>query len=598
MKRYIYMVCAALLAGQALAATPAENEERIRRVQQILPPVLVKGEAPTTTPLADRMAELHVPGVSVAVIHEGRIEWARGFGVVSIGGPTVTPDTLFQAASISKPVFALAVMRQVEAGKLNLDANVNDYLKSWKLPDNEFTSEQKVTLRRVLSHTAGLTVHGFPGYEAGAKVPTNKQILDGATPANNPAIRVDVIPGSLYRYSGGGYTLAQLLVHDVTGQEIPKLMRDTVLAPLGMSRSTYEQPLPASRAGEVAQPYRGDGTPVTGGPHVYPELAAAGLWTTPSDLARYALGVREALAGKSKVITAATARLMLTKQLGDHALGPVVGGSTARKYYTHNGGNDGYRCVLVMYEDGEGAVIMSNGDNGGGLMYEVLRTLAREYGWPDFGPGERTLADVKPEALDRLIGVYQLNDQNMYLVRREEGRLVGNVLGNQPVALFPSSDNELFARDANVVASFTADASGAVTMVKHSINGFERTGTRVDAVRAKQVLASAERQARRIKEQKPDPRGDAALRQLVASVASGKPDYAMMSPQLADLTRQQLKGLKEIFTNLGEIKTLTFKRVTESGADEYLAEFAKGKLRFDIGLNDEGIVNSAYFEPR
>jgi CubicO group peptidase (beta-lactamase class C family) len=592
------MVCAALLAGQTFAASPVGTGERIRRVQQILPPVLVKGEVPKTTPLADRMAELHVPGVSIAVIQDGRIEWARGFGVASIGGPAVTPDTLFQAASISKPVFALAVMRQVQAGKLSLDVNVNDYLKSWKLPDNEFTKEQKVTLRRVLSHTAGLTVHGFPGYEAGAKVPDNIQILDGTAPANNPAIRVDTIPGSLYRYSGGGYTLAQLLMHDVTGQELPKLMRDTVLVPLGMSRSTYEQPLPASRSGEVALPYRGDGTPVTGGPHVYPELAAAGLWTTPSDLARYALGVREALAGKSKVITAATARLMLTKQLGDHALGPVVGGSTARKYYTHNGGNDGYRCVFVMYEDGEGAVIMTNGDNGGGLMYEMLRTLAREYGWPDFGPGERALADVKPEVLDRLIGVYQLNDQNMYLVRRDEGRLVGNVLGNQPVALFPSSDRELFARDANVVASFTADASGTVTTVKHSINGFERTGTRVDETQAKQVLASAQRLAQRIKEQKPDPRADAALRKLVASVASGNPAYDMMSPQLAELTRQQLNGLKDIFTNLGELETLTFKRVTESGADEYLAEFAKGKLRFDIGLNAEGIVDMAYFEPR
>lgn len=598
MKRYIYMVCVALFAGQALAARPADTDERIRRVQQILPPVLVKGEAPKTTPLADRMAELKVPGVSIALIHEGRIEWARGFGVRSIGGPAVTPDTLFQAASISKPVFALAVMRQVEAGKLDLDVNVNDYLKSWKLPDNEFTKDQKVTLRRVLSHTAGLTVHGFPGYEAGTKVPTNIQILDGAPPANNPEIRVDVVPGSLYRYSGGGYTLAQLLMHDVTGQEIPRLMRDTVLLPLGMSRSTYEQPLPASRAGEVALPYRGDGTPVAGGPHVYPELAAAGLWTTPSDLARYALGVREALAGKSKVISAATARTMLTKQLGDHAIGPVVGGGTARKYFTHNGGNDGYRCLLVMYEDGEGAAIMTSGDNGGGLMYEIVRTIAREYAWPDFGPGERVLADVKAEALDRLVGVYQLADQNMYVVRRDNGRLVGSVLGNPPVALFASSDTVLFARDANVVATFTADASGAVTMVKHSINGFERTGTRVDDARAKQVLASAERLARRIQEQKPDPRADAALRKLVASVASGNPAYDLMSPQLADLTRQQLRGLSEIFTNLGELETLTFKRVTESGADEYLAEFAKGKLRFDIGLDDAGIVNMAYFEPR
>ncbi len=224
MKPLIYMVCVAMLAGQAFAAgSRAETAKHIQQFEQgLAPPVLVKGETPKLVPLASRMGELHVPGVSIAVIHQGRIEWANGYGVTQLDGPRVTENTLFQAASISKAVFALAVMRQVEAGKLNLDANVNDYLKSWKLPDNAFTAEQKVTLRRVLSHTAGLTVHGFPGYEAGAKLPTTIQILDGASPANNPEIRVDTIPGSLYRYSGGGYTLAQLLMRDVTGQELPE----------------------------------------------------------------------------------------------------------------------------------------------------------------------------------------------------------------------------------------------------------------------------------------------------------------------------------------------------------------------------------------
>lgn len=599
MNKTLMLLLAAGLAATAGAATPSEATRHIQQFEQgLVPPVLVKGEAPSLTSLTARMAELKVPGVSVAVIHKGRIEWARGYGVKSIGGAAVDENTLFQAASISKPVFALAVMRQVEAGKLDLDTNVNEYLKTWKLPDNEFTRDQKVTLRRILSHSAGLTVHGFPGYDAGAKLPTTAQILDGEPPANTAAIRVDVVPGTLYRYSGGGYTLAQQLMADVTGRPLPDLLRDTVLTPLGMKLSTYEQPLPAARLREVALPYRGDGSDVTGGPHVYPELAAAGLWTTPSDLARYALGVRAALAGKSKVINAATARLMLTRQLGDHALGPVVGGSTARKYYTHNGANDGYRCLLVAYEDGEGAVVMTSGDNGGGLMYDVLRTLARIYEWPDFGPSERTLADVKPEVLDRVIGVYQLNDQNMYLVHRDDGRLVGHTLGNRPLELLPSSDHELFARDVNVVVDFSAEANGVFTTVRHNFNGFERTGTRVDEIRAHEALASAERLARRIREQKPDPRADAALRKLVASIAAGQPDFGMMSPQLADLTRQQLKGLNEIFTNLGDLQTLTFKRVTESGADEYLAEFVQGKLRFDIGLDEAGIVNYAYFESR
>ena len=516
MKRYIFMVCAALLVGQVLAAAPADIDERIRRVQQLVPPVLVAGESPKLTPLADRMVELKVPGVSVAVIHEGRIEWARGFGVTRSDGPAVTPDTLFQAASISKPVFALAVLHQVDAGKLKLDSNVNDSLNSWKLPDNEFTREQKVTLRRILSHTAGLTVHGFPGYEAGATLPTNVQILDGTPPTNTGAIRVDTIPGTLYRYSGGGYTLAQQLLGDVTGVPLPKLMHDTVLQPLGMSRSTYEQPLPAARAGEVALGYRADGTLVTGGPHVYPEMAAAGLWTTPSDLARYALGVREALAGRSKIISAATARTMLTKELGDHGIGPVIGGATARKYYSHNGGNEGYRCALVAYEDGEGAVVMTNGDNGGGLMYEVLRTIAQVYQWPDFGPPTRVAATVKPAALDRLLGVYELEDKAMYVLRRDGERIVGHVLGSEPVIMLASAENELFAREVNVVASFSGDAKGAMTSLRHKLNGWERSGQRVDDARARNALASIERAAKRFAEQKPDPRGREHPRHMAA----------------------------------------------------------------------------------
>src|SRR6185369_4030562 len=211
----------------ALASDPS-IEARIQRLEAGLqPPVIVRGETPALTPLARRMEELHVPGVSIAVIRQGQIEWARGFGVKEVGGAPVTADTLFQAASISKPVFALGVLRLVEQGKLALDKDVNQYLKTWKLPDNDYTRTKKVTLRGILSHSAGLTVHGFPGYEAGEALPGVPQILDGAKPANTPAIRVDVVPGTLYRYSGGGYVLAQQLLADVTGIPTSKYLQET-----------------------------------------------------------------------------------------------------------------------------------------------------------------------------------------------------------------------------------------------------------------------------------------------------------------------------------------------------------------------------------
>src|SRR6185295_15081344 len=490
-----------LFFAAASAGAPSTTEDRIRQVQGLVPPVLVNGEPPKLQPLAARMAELKVPGVSIAVIHEGRVEWARGFGLTQTGGPPVTEKTLFQAASISKPVFALAVLHQVDAGKLDLDKNVNDYLKSWKLPDNNFTRQKPVTLREVLTHSAGLTVHGFPGYAADTKLPDITQILDGSPPANTGAIRVDTVPGTRWNYSGGGYVLTQLLLADVTGVPLPKLMRDTVLTPLGMTLSTYEQPLPAARINEVAMPHDGDGQAVREGPHVYPEMAAAGLWTTPSDLARYALGVKLALDGKSKVISAKTARAMLTPVTGQQGLGPQLGGSPARRFFSHGGANEGYRCMLVAYEDGEGAVVMTNSDAGDAL------------------------ARMEPDALQRFVGVYDLDEGSTYVVRREGDHLVGSVLGNTPVALAPSSDRQFFARDVNVLVDFELNADGAVTSVHHKFGGWERNGHRADESRTRSVLAFVEQTAQRIKDQKPAPGSDAAIRKVVPGLASGKPDY-------------------------------------------------------------------------
>lgn len=294
--RFRWVVFLAILASVALAQTGGSVEERIGRVQNgLLPPVVIQGESSNGLKLADEMAAMHVPGVSIAMIHGGKIEWARGFGVASVGGAPVTRETLFQAASISKPVAALAVLRFVESGKIRLDADVNQYLKSWKVP-----ASQIVTVRELLTHSAGLTVHGFAGYAAGEPVPTLLQVLNGEKPANSAAIRVDVKPGTVWRYSGGGYVVAQQMLEDLSGEAFPKLMQDTVLGPIGMTRSTYEQPLPKGRLGEAAIPYRSDGKPVEGGPHTYPEMAPAGLWTTPSDLARYALQVQSTLADRTQ----------------------------------------------------------------------------------------------------------------------------------------------------------------------------------------------------------------------------------------------------------------------------------------------------------
>lgn len=253
-------LCAILVAG-GISLAAADLEQRIQRVEN--------GLTPEKASIAERLKHYKVPGASVAVIAGGALEWARDYGVTSAeGGKPVTADTLFQAASISKPVAAMVALRLVEQGKLSLDEDVNVKLRSWKVPENEFTKTEKVTLRRLLNHSAGLTVHGFRGYGADEPVPSLIEVLDGKRPANSAAIRVDITPGSKGRYSGGGYEVMQQLVIDVTGRPFPQLARELVLAPLGMSHSTYEhrcrratwQPRPQDTA-RMERPSKADGTP-------------------------------------------------------------------------------------------------------------------------------------------------------------------------------------------------------------------------------------------------------------------------------------------------------------------------------------------------
>jgi CubicO group peptidase (beta-lactamase class C family) len=393
-------------------------EERIRRIESaILPAVLAVGTDRRAPTLADRMKALNVPGVSIAVIRDGRIEWARGFGVTRIGGPPVGTDTLFQAASISKPVTAMAVLRLVQRGQLDLDADANRYLTSWRIPSNGFTAQRKVTLRQLITHTAGMTVHGFPGYASGVSVPTTVQVLNGASPANTPPIVVDTVPGTAWRYSGGGYTVVQQLLEDVTGTPFATLMRDSVLRPIGMTHSTFEQPLPASRSAEAATPYRELGQPARGGPHTYPEMAAAGLWTTASDLALLAIEIQKSLSGTSnRVLSAAMTRQMLTKGLGNYGLGWSIDGSAARPYFTHGGANEGFRSSLIAYNAGDGVVIMTNASNGGALAAEIRQTIAHEYDWPDFQP-RQGIQDPRTEvALERSIDELRRGQPNYDLI--------------------------------------------------------------------------------------------------------------------------------------------------------------------------------------
>jgi CubicO group peptidase (beta-lactamase class C family) len=327
----------------------------------------------------------HVPGATVAIVEGYAIAWADGFGrrAASSDDP-VRVDTRFQAASISKPVTALAVLKLVEQGKLSLDDNVSERLTSWHIPDSPLAKDHPVTLRRLLSHTAGLTVHGFAGYSADAPCPSLLQVLDGAPPANSRPIRLDVKPGYMLRYSGGGYCVLQQLIIDTTGLSFPVFMKAQVLGPLEMDHSTYQQPLPGDLVEQAAFGHRLDGSVVAGNYHTYPEMAAAGLWTTPSDLAKVVIDLaKSASQDQGKVLSQRTAAEMLTVQKGVFGLGITVQGEGARLRFGHGGANEGYRCdMLGIPATGQGLVIMTNSDNGGAMFEEVVKAAADAYAWP------------------------------------------------------------------------------------------------------------------------------------------------------------------------------------------------------------------------
>ena len=392
----------------AVATAAGTTQQRIAAIEKsITPAFLIEGEPNPVVTLAERMEQLKVPGISVAVFNNGRIEWAKAYGYADKEGRIpATPQTLFEAGSISKAVTALAALRLAEQGKLDLDANVNDRLKSWHLPDNEFTATHKVTVRNILNHTAGINVSGFPGYPRDGKIPSPIEVLDGK--ASTPAVVVDKEPGQSMRYSGGGYTIMQVLLTDVTGQSFPDLMHDLVLGPLGMRNSTFEQPLPEKSWARAASGYDRTGAKYPGDWHVYPAMAAAGLWTTATDLAKFALAIQKMQQSDHGLLSRQMVHTMLTPGMNRDGLGVFI--TPDGKRFWHSGSDFGFQGNLTAFIDnGAGIVVLANSDNGIRLADDLMLTAAGVYGWSGFPQTRKTAVHLSPADTTRILGHYRID---------------------------------------------------------------------------------------------------------------------------------------------------------------------------------------------
>jgi CubicO group peptidase (beta-lactamase class C family) len=365
-----------VLGGLAAAAGVSLARAQPTAVIATTPPA----EGPlSSASVAALLAQHKVPGASLAIVQSGAVVATYGYGSAQ-AGRQVTPQTRFQAASISKTVNALAVLKLAEAGELRLDDPVNQRLKSWKLPDNALTAVTPVTIRMLLNHTGGTTVSGFEGYVEGTPLPTLIDILNGTPPANSAPVRVEWPPGKSFHYSGGGTTVLQQMVIDVTLGQYPKVVRDLVLELLQMRNSNFDQPPPGSDFAKCAFGAGDDGKQLSGGFRVYPEFAAAGLWTTPHDLALMVIGIIQSHAGRTGAfLPPARAREMLTPAIAGAALGTFI---DAKGMFWHNGGNIGYRSLYVGDpQTGNGLAVMTNGDNGEAVCNALRDRVAAAYAW-------------------------------------------------------------------------------------------------------------------------------------------------------------------------------------------------------------------------
>jgi CubicO group peptidase (beta-lactamase class C family) len=439
---------------------------RIEEVEnKLCSPIMIEGAEQVFSTLAERMEWYKVPGVSIAVINNGKIEWAKGYGIREEGAVSpVDANTLFQAASISKSVSALGALHWVQKGALELDANINNFLKSWKIPDNEFTRSQPVTLRYLLCHGAGINGHSLGTYSRVEEIPTFLQMLDGIPPAKADSVRVVSEPQTEFRYSGSGYLIVCQALIDVIGDSFPKIMNEAVLKPVGMERSNYLQSFEYDSAENVAAGHDEMGTVFEGYWQIMPNPAGGGLWSTPSELCLFAIEIQKALRGESSIISQELAEEMLTVHIGSYGLGLAIQGEGEDLAFSHGGDNRGYHNFLFAYaKRGQGIAVMTNAQNGAYLYQEILRSAAMVYDWPELKPSVISPKQLPLETLNSYTGRFIFNNVLPTEVTVENGHL--KMLGDDGriFVWYPDSDNHFIDLKTGWVLEFIFNEEGAVT---------------------------------------------------------------------------------------------------------------------------------------
>ncbi|HLP93673.1 MAG TPA: serine hydrolase domain-containing protein [Saprospiraceae bacterium] len=482
MKQLHSLLALLLLCSQlsSQSAYPPETLAKIREIENNITGNLILNNARPNT-IAEQMAKYKVNGMSIAVIHNYQIAWAKGYGWADVAEQKpMTAETLFEPGSISKTLNAVGILKLAQDKKVDLYTDINQYLKSWKFPYDSLSKGKKINLAQLLSHQAGLTVHGFPGHDINGPIPTVYEVLDGKEPSFTPAVRSAFEPDLYFQYSGGGTTISQVLLSDVTGQAYDVWMYENVLKPIGMVNSTYAQPPAREKWPLCSSAYHGDGTPIERKFHVYPEQAAAGLWMTPSDLCQYIIDMQLAWKGKpSRVLSPEMVKLHLTPyNNGPAAMGTFIEDHDGMVYFQHGAGNDGF-CgqFFGSMEDGYGVAIFLNSDNGR-LLGEVINSVAKAYNWKNFYREPRKVESitVPKETLKSYEGLY-LFDDTWAAIGQKDGEFHFYTDGTFAKMYF-TTPTQFINEEFQAVKTMIKDANGQITGYNRHVNGKEFPSSR------------------------------------------------------------------------------------------------------------------------
>lgn len=466
-----YLIVALTLSLQQLPVHLRAQTNQIRSVEScLMPNIQIKDSAYTHFSIYDRLKFYNVPSVSIAVINDGKIAWAKAYGLADLeAGVPATKATIYQAASISKTANAALVMRLAQRQVLSLDTDIRKYLKTWTLPENTFSIGHTITVRNLLSHGAGIGVHGFEGYKPGTALPSVDDILNGTSPANNEPVKLDTFPNTITSYSGGGIMIVQKVLEDILQQPYSSLIKEEVLGPLHMSHSDYQQPLSSALQRCAATGYNSHMSAIVGKYYVYPELAPAGLWSTPSDIAQLIIAIQKSLTSEQAFLDKKFAKLMVTpvSDSDNAALGTFVYKIGGDVYFAHDGHNHGFTCVYYgSLNSGKGVVIMLNSDNNG-IIPEILHSIAETYHWKDFYQPEIKQALSLPDSLqDRYAGNYYCTQLKRNIQIRKAGH---NLEMRQELEfkkgegcfekVYFSNQNTFFIQTSDLIWSFPSNAA-------------------------------------------------------------------------------------------------------------------------------------------